>query len=221
MSTVVLKIRSIFRKSQHRFVSEFRNCASKLATPLHGLFSPHANQNAVKAKRDLMQQPWGDHLTLGLNSHRKAATIQRGISLTKIARVSVWTTMLTKEKTDLHIWDTVLHKDLCSETAVFPGSCDHHELTFNSDLQPFTHTQSLILSLSLIGLLRASLVVKNLPAKQETCVWSSGQEDLLEKEMAIHFSILAWEIPWTKETGGLLVGYPAQRVAKSRTPLSD
>ena len=61
----------------------------KSATPLHGLCSPHANQNAMKAKRDLMQQPWGDHLTLGLNSHRKAATTQRGISLTKIARVNV------------------------------------------------------------------------------------------------------------------------------------
>ena len=85
---------------------------------------------------------------------------------------------------------------------MFPGSCDHHELTFNSDLQPFTHTQSLILSLSLIGLLRASLVVKNLPAKQETCVPSLRWEDPLEKEMATH-SILAWEITWTEESGRL------------------
>ena len=38
---------------------------------------------------------------------------------------------------------------------------------------------------------------------QETQVWSLGQEDPLEKEMAIHFSILAWEIPWTEEPGGL------------------
>ena len=46
-------------------------------------------------------------------------------------------------------------------------------------------------------------VVKNLPAKQETWVQSLGQEDHLEKEMATHSSTLAWEIPWTEETGGL------------------
>ena len=46
-------------------------------------------------------------------------------------------------------------------------------------------------------------VVKNLPAKQETQVWSLGQEDPLEKEMATHSSILAWRTPWIKEPGGL------------------
>ena len=38
---------------------------------------------------------------------------------------------------------------------------------------------------------------------QETRVRSSGQEDPLEKEMATHSSILAWETPWTEESGGL------------------
>ena len=38
-------------------------------------------------------------------------------------------------------------------------------------------------------------VVKNLPARQEAQVWFQGQEDTLEKEMATHSSILAWEIP--------------------------
>ena len=37
---------------------------------------------------------------------------------------------------------------------------------------------------------------------QETQVQSLGQEDPLEKEMAIHSNILAWEIPWTEEPGG-------------------
>ena len=46
-------------------------------------------------------------------------------------------------------------------------------------------------------------VVKNLPAKQEMRVQSLGQADPLEKEMAIHSSILAWEIPWTEEPGRL------------------
>ena len=38
---------------------------------------------------------------------------------------------------------------------------------------------------------------------QETQVRSLGQEDPLEKEMATHFSILAWKIPWTEELGGI------------------
>ena len=45
-------------------------------------------------------------------------------------------------------------------------------------------------------------IVKNLPAVQETWVQSLGQEDPLEKELAIHSSILDWRIPWT-EIGGL------------------
>ena len=53
---------------------------------------------------------------------------------------------------------------------------------------------------------RASLVaqrLKRLPAMQETWVRALGREDPLEKEMAIHSSILAWEIPWTEDPGGL------------------
>ena len=42
-----------------------------------------------------------------------------------------------------------------------------------------------------------------MPAMQETLVSSLGQEDPLEKEMATHFSILAWRIPWTGEPDGL------------------
>jgi len=47
-------------------------------------------------------------------------------------------------------------------------------------------------------------MVKNLPAVQETGVQSLGWEDPLEKEMAIHSSILAWRIPCTEEPGWLL-----------------
>ena len=43
--------------------------------------------------------------------------------------------------------------------------------------------------------------VKNPSGMQETWVWSLGLEDLLEKEMATHSSILAWRIPWTEEPG--------------------
>ena len=45
--------------------------------------------------------------------------------------------------------------------------------------------------------------VKNPPAVQKTQVQSLDQEDPLEKEMATHSSILAWEIPWTEEPSGL------------------
>ena len=46
-------------------------------------------------------------------------------------------------------------------------------------------------------------MVKNLPAKQEMWVWSLGWEDPPENEMATHFSILVWRIPWTEEPGRL------------------
>ena len=46
-------------------------------------------------------------------------------------------------------------------------------------------------------------VVKNLPVMQDTLVQSLSQEDPLEKEMVTHSSILAWEIPWAEEPGGL------------------
>ena len=46
-------------------------------------------------------------------------------------------------------------------------------------------------------------IVKCLPTMQTIWVQSLGQEDLLEKEMAIHSSILAWKSPWTEEPGRL------------------
>ena len=45
--------------------------------------------------------------------------------------------------------------------------------------------------------------VKRLPTMRETWVQSLGREDLLEKEMATHSSILAWKILWTDEPGRL------------------
>jgi len=38
---------------------------------------------------------------------------------------------------------------------------------------------------------------------KDMLLWSLGWKDPLEKEMATHSSILAWEIPWTEEPGGL------------------
>ena len=58
--------------------------------------------------------------------------------------------------------------------------------------------------------------VKHLPTMWEIQVQSLGQEDLLEKEMATHSSIVAWKIPWTEEPGRLQsIG------SQSQTRLSD
>ena len=60
-------------------------------------------------------------------------------------------------------------------------------------------------------------MIKNLLAMQEMWVRFLGQEDILEKEMATHSSILAWRIPWTEKPGGLQsMGYE-----KSWMPLSE
>ena len=45
--------------------------------------------------------------------------------------------------------------------------------------------------------------VKHLPTMTETWIQSLRQEDLLEKEMATHSSILVWKTPWTEKPGGL------------------
>ena len=54
-------------------------------------------------------------------------------------------------------------------------------------------------------------MVKHVPTMQETWVRSLGWEDLLEKQMATHSSVLAWKIPWTEEPG-MLQSMGSQRV---------
>ena len=60
--------------------------------------------------------------------------------------------------------------------------------------------------------------VKNLRKMREIQVWFLGQEDPLEKEMAIHSSILAWRIPWTEDPGELQ-SMGSQRVKDKRLTL--
>ena len=59
-------------------------------------------------------------------------------------------------------------------------------------------------------------MVQRLPAKRETRVRSLGWEDLLEKEMTTHSSILAWRILWTEELGELQ-SIGSQRVGHDRS----
>ena len=61
---------------------------------------------------------------------------------------------------------------------------------------------------------RVAQRLKRLPLTRETRIPHLGREDLLEREMATHSSILAWRIPWTEEA-------TIRRVAKSQTRLSD
>ena len=61
--------------------------------------------------------------------------------------------------------------------------------------------------------------MKRLPAMRETQVLSLGRKDPLEKETATHPSILAWEIPWTEESGGLQ-STGSQRVANEQLSTS-
>ena len=56
-------------------------------------------------------------------------------------------------------------------------------------------------------------MIKNLPEMQEIRFQSLGQEDPLEKGMATHSNILAWEIPWTEEPGRL----QSMGITKSQT----
>ena len=58
-------------------------------------------------------------------------------------------------------------------------------------------------------------MVKCLPTMQEMQVPSVGQEDLLEKEMATHSSILAWKIPWTIAYHGIFQARVLEWVAIS------
>ena len=60
-------------------------------------------------------------------------------------------------------------------------------------------------------------VVNNLPTVQETWVRSLGREDPQEKQMATHYSILAWRIPWAEEPGRL----QSMGLLKSQTQFSD
>ena len=61
----------------------------------------------------------------------------------------------------------------------------------------------LYLLINCISRILMDQMIKNLAATQETWVLSLCWEDPLQKEMATHFSILSWRIPWTEKHGGL------------------
>ena len=89
----------------------------------------------------------------------------------------------------------------------FPIICDGDEkLTQMHFSTGILRHRALILLLShthLLGWASQAAQLAQHSAVQETQVQSLGQEGPLEKEMATHSSILAWQIPWTKKPGGL------------------
>ena len=92
--------------------------------------------------------------------------------------------------------------------------CCWDVLTLLSWLQKKTHLIKNWYIYNMYGLV--AQMVKNLPAVQETWVWSLGWEDALEKGTATHSSFLAWKTPRTEEPGGLQsVG--SQRVRHDRS----
>ena len=58
-------------------------------------------------------------------------------------------------------------------------------------------------ALHILAASQVTLMVKNSPAKQKTWDQSLGLEDPLEKEIATHSSMFAWEFRWTEESGGI------------------
>ena len=68
---------------------------------------------------------------------------------------------------------------------------------------PWMASQAVAVTVPSLWASLVAQIIENLPTMQETQVPSLGQEDPLEEEMATHSSLLAWEIPWTEEPGGL------------------
>ena len=82
-----------------------------------------------------------------------------------------------------------------------PGSLQSMKLQrVGQDLVAFTNTHTL---LSIFEDFPVVSVVKNLLANADTLVQSLSQENPPKNKIATHSSILAWEIPWTEESGGL------------------
>ena len=104
-------------------------------------------------------------------------------------------------------WQTA-EPEFSYSTLFFPLLLIHMLITFSNEKWK-TYSVELSVHKGLFStycMVGASLVaqrIKHLPAMQETRVQSLGWEDPLEKEMAIHSSILAWRIPWREEPGGL------------------
>ena len=100
------------------------------------------------------------------------------------------------EKTSGAIFFIIIFIKFLIDNVVLVSAIQQHEsviiLYIYMYIYIYTHTYIYLLAVSLVAQL-----VRNLPAMWETCVWSLGWEDPLEKGKATHSSILAWRIPRT------------------------
>ena len=103
---------------------------------------------------------------------------------------SIW---LSSTNIPRHALSTNICSKLILPTLQSPWAILYHE-TFGTEQITTTSLSS--------GSLVVQMV-KNLPAMQETCIRSLGQQDPLEEEMVTHSSIFTWRIPWTQELGRL------------------
>ena len=104
--------------------------------------------------------------------------------------------MMEKGLKDIHVTSLLL-------TMSMRGIAEEENLPTGASRAGFDYFQHVAVSSGLIEGFPDDSGVKNLLPMQEMKVQSLGWEEPLEKEMATHFSILAQEIPWTEEPGGL------------------
>ena len=113
-------------------------------------------------------------------------------------------------------WKNGLEEQPSFTTVILRGACwgesrDHlRERAKSSCLIVSAQNIQMFVSRRRMGF-PGGLLVKNLPAMQETWVWSLGWDDTMENEMATHSCILAWKIPWT-ETPGWLQSMRSQNI---------
>ena len=89
-------------------------------------------------------------------------------------------------------WEDPLEKGMATHSSILTWRPSGHK--------ELDTTEWLLLSLWDFA---SDSVEKNVPVIQEMLVWSLGEEDPPEKEMAPYSSILVWEIPWVEESGRL------------------
>ena len=138
-------------------------------------------------------------LMLGMIEGRRRSKRQRMRRLDGITNSmdmslnKLWELVMDREP-----WRTAIHRVTKNQTL----NQTEHLMNTYAYKYIFTYIQKAIFYIYIMVSLVAQMV-KNLPKMREIWVRSLGWEDLLEKEMAICSSILAWRIPWAEESGGL------------------
>ena len=126
------------------------------------------------------------------------ATVDRGLNYSGLRDLVLIFLRTAEKPLGLSLWKEINHPRRIFVTENRRLSSVAFHLVLNM-------TGILIKAVFVVRHIRRALEAQTygLPTRRETWVQSLGQEDLLEKEMATHSSILAWKIPWTEEPGRL------------------